>query len=820
MALVATESGGAEPALLRVRGLSVTFGPVAALQDVDLDVRAGEVVGVAGDNGAGKSTLLHCLCGDLAEARGEIWLDGERMASRSPSDTRGLIGVVWQHVVFSDNLDVAANLMLGREGRGMLESDVRVHARARAILDDLGISVPATTRPVGTLTSGQRQLLAIARAVSPRPRFLVLDEPTAALDHAESVHVERLIHRIRIEGSTIVLASHDVEQLLRLADRVVVLRHGRVVAEVDPAQSHPDELLALMSGHDPFSAPRHQLNRLHGLADQLRTAGPPTSDDPTAGLNLILSTLGAALGTHRLSLHLLDGDTLRRASSVGLPAALDDAWARIPVATAPEPLRTAVTEGIVGINPDVARHIPSTRHTELLAEAGVGSWWAVPFGESGAVSGVISVYRPEVGSPARDELDLVNLYVGYAAGSIERDRLLAELTARNTLLETMRSVLQILADPDSLAEGLGAALRILRTAAGADEVGLYDRADGGGTSCRAFAAAPGVSSSPAVSVLADVALRHEEASAAAQVEQVEGGGSRLWVRLTEAEPAAVLVAVWDHRRAGSDERVLFEDAAHSILLALERESTEMTRRETTALLRSREVQHQFLARLSHELRTPLTAIRGYASSLMQPDVEWDVESQLRFLGRIGSESDRLRRLVDGLLDFSMIESGVLHLRPDWVDLPLVIDAARSCLGPRAAAVDVQCAPDLPAVWADHDRLEQVLMNLMDNAVRHNPAGTTVRVQAAPDGSSTVRIDVSDDGVGFLRRDGGPATPGRSRPAGAPTSTAGAGLGLSITRGIVEAHHGTLRHVPLDPGTRFIIRLPVEHDAPSGEVVDA
>jgi signal transduction histidine kinase len=435
------------------------------------------------------------------------------------------------------------------------------------------------------------------------------------------------------------------------------------------------------------------------------------------------------------------------------------------------------------------------------------------------VAGVISVYRPGAGPPDRDQLDLVNLYAGYAAGSVERDRLLAELKARNELLETIRSMLQTLAGPDALAEGLQAALRTLRTAAAADEVGLYGWSDTGEAVCRASAAGPAATSPPTPSALARAALLSGEAGGAAQVAVVSGGGSRLWVRLPEAEPAMVLVAAWWDRLAGPEERVLFEDAAHSILLALARERAELARRETSALRRSRELQRQFLARLSHELRTPLTAIRGYASSLMQPDVDWDAESQGRFLGRIGSESDRLRRLVDGLLDFSMIESGVLHLRPDWVDLPLVIDAARSCLGSRAGAVEVSFAPDLPAVWADHDRLEQVVMNLIDNAVRHNPPGTSVRVRAAPDGAGTVRIDVTDDGVGLSRSGDGDTAPWRRGPDGTDP-TAGAGLGLSITRGIVEAHHGTLRHEPLAPGTRFVVRLPVEHDDLGEEVRDA
>jgi signal transduction histidine kinase len=758
--------------------------------------------------------LLHCICGDLGEASGEVWLEGERVGSRPPSDSRGLLGVVWQHLVLSDNLDAAANRMLGRERRRLLTSEARFHARARAILDDLGISIPDPSRPVGTLTGGQRQLLAIARSVSPRPRLLLLDEPTAALSRAESAHVEKLIRRFHDEGSTIVLISHDVEQLFRLTQRVVVLRHGRVAAEVDPVQSHPDELLALMSGHDLSSAPRHQLTRLHGLADQLTSPDRPSTADPTVGLTLILSTLGAALGADQLSLHLVDGDALRCVASVGLPRALEEAWRNLPLHAASGPLTRAVAEGSVAVDADVSQSEGLGPWTPLLAGTGIASWWAVPFSGASGVTGVISVYRRAIGSPTRDELDLVNLYAGYAAAAVERDRLLAELTARNTLLETIRAVLQTLAGPGSLREGLDAALRTLREAVGADEVGLYGRAEGEQASCRAFAGAPGTSYSPSLSRAGGTALDLDGAGGPAWVEPVVGGGSLLLVRLPEAAAASVLVAGWGARLAGADERVLFEDAAHSILLALERERSEHARREASALRRSQELQRQFLARLSHELRTPLTAIRGYASSLMQTDVTWDATSQQRFLSRISSESARLRRLVDDLLDFSMIESGVLRIRPDWVDLPLVIDAARSCLPPpAAAAIEVHCAADVPVVWADHDRLEQVMMNLMDNAVRHNPPGTTVHVGARPDGADAVVIEVCDDGVGLpLPREDTPALARRPRHG----ATAGAGLGLSITRGIVEAHHGTIRQEPTGPGTRFVIRLPVETEALGGE----
>ena len=176
--------------------------------------------------------------------------------------------------------------------------------------------------------------------------------------------------------------------------------------------------------------------------------------------------------------------------------------------------------------------------------------------------------------------------------------------------------------------------------------------------------------------------------------------------------------------ATADAVALIEDAAHSLRLALEREEAALAHQEAAALRRSQELQREFLSRLSHELRTPLTAIRGYASSLLQPDVTWDADSQQRFLGRIAAESARLGRLVDDLLDFSAIESGILRLQQR-----LVRHRAGARRGGRLPAPagrvewsTVTAQPALPPVWADHDRLEQVFVNLLDNAVRHNPPG--------------------------------------------------------------------------------------------------
>jgi signal transduction histidine kinase len=276
---------------------------------------------------------------------------------------------------------------------------------------------------------------------------------------------------------------------------------------------------------------------------------------------------------------------------------------------------------------------------------------------------------------------------------------------------------------------------------------------------------------------------------------------------------ATLVASWGGQRVTEAERALVEDAAHSLRLALEREKAAVAHQETAALRRSQELQRGFLSRLSHELRTPLTAIRGYASSLSAPDVEWDGESEQRFLDRIAAESARLGRLVDDLLDFSAIESGVLRLQLDWCELELIIEAAVSCLPPEwSVAVTVDCDPNLPPVWADHDRLEQLFVNLVGNAVRHNPPGTLVQVTARSSGGE-VDIAVSDDGVGFPPERGVAPFEATRRD---PSQSAGAGLGLSIAQGIVDAHGGHLELERPATGTTFRIRLPIEG---TGRVVD-
>jgi signal transduction histidine kinase/ABC-type multidrug transport system ATPase subunit len=782
--------------LLTVSNLSARFGPVHALEKIDLTVYPGELVALAGENGAGKTTLVRCIAGDVAPASGEIHMAGRRMHADPAASAKHGIAVVWQDLALCDNLDVAANIMLGQETRRLLWSETKLHRAAASLLSDLKIPLRDTTRSVRTLSGGQRQLVAVARAMGRHPRLLALDEPTASLGVQESRQVEDLIMGLHEQGTSILLACHDIDQMFRLSDRIVILRQGRIVADLQTADTHPEDVVALLSGQQVDTSARRQLTRLHGLTDRLVSA------DPSSSLTLILSALGGALNTERLCIHLAsetNGDQfLQCAASLGFAPGQLDRWARIPFGPAGGPVGMAAADE----RPVIADNVRAWRSFRDLAKGiKAASAWSVPVrGPGTSLTGVITVFRDEHGSPQRDQLEIVTVYAGYAASAIERDRLLDQVTTRNRVLETIREMLETLAGPVEVADGMAIALQSLRRGLQAEEVALVTRAPDGSYGWRGHA---GVQRG-------DAQAMAEEALAAGDVpdgvaRQLRSSRRRRTraVTFTAAGGRTVLLASWRSLLSGpavppnKEETALLEDAAHSLRLALEREEAASAHQEAAALRRSRELQRGFLSRLSHELRTPLTAIRGYASSLMQKDVTWDDDSQQRFLNRIAAESARLGRLVDDLLDFSAIESGIMRLQRDWCDIRLVIDAAVACLPPDSAKrVTITADKPVPPVWADHDRMEQVFVNLLTNAFGHNPPGTAVRITVGPEAPAQVVITVLDNGSGMP-------------PPGSRSGSAGAGLGLSIARGIVQVHAGTLDLDPVNEGTSFSVHLPIE-----------
>ena len=864
---------------LAVSALTVRFGGLTALDGVHLALRAGEMVALAGENGAGKTTLIRAIAGDVTPVAGSIRVGGQAVPP-SPSAAAKLgVRVVWQDLALAENLDVAANVMLGNERRRHLFSEVALHRDTARLLDRLGIPLRDTTRPVRMLSGGQRQMVAVARAMARNPKLLLLDEPTAALGVQEAALVERLITRLRARGTTILLSCHDTELMFRLADRIVVLRHGRVVAEVAPSEVHPDDVVALVSGQAVDSSARRQLTRLHGLTGRL------VSSDPSSSLSLILSALGAAIGSERLAIHLLEDGQLVRAASLGMPDSLLEAWARLQVGAAGGPVGLAAERQVPVIEENLRTGGGSWQVFGSQARpAKVASSWSVPVLGPGGLLGVITVFRAMPGKPRRDDLDLAALYAGYAASAIERDQLLDEVTARNRLLETIREVLQILAGPVPVEAGLRIALHALREGLDADEVALI-AASAEVTTCRGYSStagdAPAAAGAGSVIPKLGIPGTVREAPAALPAAMVDaargaldrsdpdgvavagvpvvtaspgtlrtGGGQPgtgqpgtgqpgtgqpgtvppahgpgsqyLSVSFSSPDGRTVLLAGWRDGARPDDATDLLEDAANSLRLALERERALLAQQEAMALRQSRELQRTFLRRLSHELRTPLTAITGYATSLLQQDVTWDADSQQRFLSRIAAESARLGRLVNDLLDFSTIESGILRLNSDWCDIPLVLDAAVAVL-PREAAEQVRVveAAGLPTIWADHDRLEQVFVNLIGNALGHNPPGTKVTVTVAADDPGTITVRVADDGEGLppelsraVTEAAGQRDPrwhdvlaaGTIRPG---RRASGAGLGLSIASGIVAAHGGRLELEPAERGTCFLVTLPVE-----------
>ena len=354
-------------AQLAVSGLGVRFGPLTALDSVDLTVRAGELVALAGENGAGKSTLVRCIAGDIAPTSGAIVLDGRAVPADPIAAKRRGISVVWQDLSLCENLDVASNVLLGRERRGQLLSDIRLRRDAARIFQRLGVPLHDPERSVRSLSGGQRQMVAVARAMVHQPRLLLLDEPTASLGVQESGLVEELIMRVREQGTTVLLACHDTAQMFRLADRIVVLRQGRVIAEVSPSEVHPDDVVALVSGQEVDSSARRQLIRLHGLTGRLVSA------DPSSSLTLILSALGAALGSERLCIHLLEDASLVCAASLGLPAAAAR-LVRLPCGPAGGPVGLAAAGQAPVIEENVRAGTTWGPFTELARSAR----WPVP----------------------------------------------------------------------------------------------------------------------------------------------------------------------------------------------------------------------------------------------------------------------------------------------------------------------------------------------------------------------------------------------------------------------------------------------------------
>jgi D-xylose transport system ATP-binding protein len=241
--------------LLQLRGVSKSFGSVQALNDVDFEVRAGEVMALVGDNGAGKSTLIKCIAGIHPMDEGEMVFDGQQVTVHGPKDAAKLgIEVVYQDLALCDNLDVVQNMYLGREVRNAFQimSEPPMEAKTRETLKSLRVTtIKSIRQPVASLSGGQRQSVAVARAVLWNSRLVILDEPTAALGVAQTEQVLALVNRLAEQGLGVVLISHNLHDIFETATRITVLRLGRNAGLFERASVTQDQVVHAITAGQP-----------------------------------------------------------------------------------------------------------------------------------------------------------------------------------------------------------------------------------------------------------------------------------------------------------------------------------------------------------------------------------------------------------------------------------------------------------------------------------------------------------------------------------------------------------------------------------------
>jgi D-xylose transport system ATP-binding protein len=240
---------GIGPPLVELRNMHVAFGGVHAVEDVTIDMKAGEVLALVGGNGAGKTTLVRTLSGAHPADSGEIFIDGKKMAIHTPRDAKELgIETIYQTLALAENVNAPANMFLGRElvTRWRTLDDSAMESATREVMGRLNPQFENFKVPVASLSGGQRQSVAIARAVHFNARILIMDEPTAALGPAETEQVRDLIRQLKAEGIGIILISHDIHDVFDMADRISVMLQGRLVGTVNRDDVTMDEVLAMI----------------------------------------------------------------------------------------------------------------------------------------------------------------------------------------------------------------------------------------------------------------------------------------------------------------------------------------------------------------------------------------------------------------------------------------------------------------------------------------------------------------------------------------------------------------------------------------------
>src|SRR5579862_9624210 len=240
--------------LLEIRGITKTFGSVQALTDVDFEVRAGEVMALCGDNGAGKSTLVKCVAGTHAADSGEIFFEGDPVSIHGPKDAARLgIEVVYQDLALCDNLDVVQNMYLGREvNHWQILDEAAMEQRTAETLKSLAVTTISSIRqPVKTLSGGQRQSVAVTKAVQWNSKLVILDEPTAALGVAQTEQVLALVRRLGEQGLAVVIISHNLHDIFETANRITVLRLGRNVGVYERRNTTQQEIVSAITAGVP-----------------------------------------------------------------------------------------------------------------------------------------------------------------------------------------------------------------------------------------------------------------------------------------------------------------------------------------------------------------------------------------------------------------------------------------------------------------------------------------------------------------------------------------------------------------------------------------
>lgn len=244
--------------LVQLKDISIAFGGIKAVDHVNLDLHAGEVVGLLGHNGAGKSTLIKILSGAFKKDSGEIWIEGKRAEINSPRDARDHnIETIYQTLALADNLDAASNLFLGRELTSSLGfvDDAKMAAETAKIMARLNPNFKKLKEPVSALSGGQRQSVAIARAVYFNAKILIMDEPTAALGVHETAMVAELIGELKKQGLGIFLISHDTREMMDLCDRISVMKNGKMVGTERVEDVTEDDILSMIiMGKKPKAA--------------------------------------------------------------------------------------------------------------------------------------------------------------------------------------------------------------------------------------------------------------------------------------------------------------------------------------------------------------------------------------------------------------------------------------------------------------------------------------------------------------------------------------------------------------------------------------